>query len=368
MARQISVTLARPGMQLARSVYDDKGRVLLQAGVKLSEYHIHRLRNHMAVITIEDEISEGIVVHEVIPQELRVQVQKTLEEEWSRLRSQVSFKRVSFSASFAKSMRLQVRSLLEVMRGTQIIKENMASLAGYDNGTYVHSVNVTIYSLIIGVALGLSETMLMDLAIGALCHDIGKTLIPASILTKRGPLTPDEYRQMKDHAAIGYRILKQQHEFSVIVSRCAHEHHERINGSGYPRGITGEQIHYLSKIVAIADVYDAMVMHRPYREGVPPGDVMEYLFSRAGSEFDFHLVQLFGKRVVPYPIGTEVTLSDGSVGIISNIDTDMPARPTVRIIRLANGTSVSPREVDLMKQLNVTIIRSSSVSVLEGIE
>ena len=156
--------------------------------------------------------------------------------------------------------------------------------------------------------------------------------------------------------------------FLTLAKEIALTHHEKWDGTGYPKGLKGDEISLPGRLMAIADVYDAMVMHRPYREGVPPGDVMEYLFSRAGSEFDFHLVQLFGKRVVPYPIGTEVTLSDGSVGIISNIDTDMPSRPTVRIIRLANGTSVPSRQVDLTKQLNVTIIRSSSVSVLEGIE
>ena len=368
MARQISVALARPGMCLARPIYDERGRVLLHAGVTLTEYHVQRLRQHFAVLTIEDEVSQGITIPEVIPPEFRVEMQRTLEEEWTRLRTQASFKRVAFSPAFAKKVRAQVRTLLQIMQNTEVIQENMASLAGYDNGTYVHSVNVTIYSLILGVSLGFSENLLMDLALGALFHDIGKMLIPITVLNKRGALTPEEYRTMKEHAELGYQILKQQHEFSFVVARCAYEHHERINASGYPRGLREDQIHHLAKIVAIADVYDAMVMHRPYREGVAPGDVMEYLFSRAGVEFDFHMIELFGKRVVPYPIGTEVQLSNGFIGIVATIDEEIPARPVVRIIRQPDGKEIKPYEVDLSKQLNVTVLRCQSVSLLEGIE
>ncbi len=368
MARQISVALARPGMCLARPIYDEKGRVLLRSGVILTEYHVKRLREQFAVLTIEDKVSQGISIPEVIVGEFRVEMQRTLEEEWTRLRTQASFKRVSFSPTFAKKVRTQMRNLLQVMQHTEIIQENMASLAGFDNGTYVHSVNVAIYSLILGVSLGLSETMLIELALGAIFHDMGKMLIPITVLNKRGPLTPEEYRTMKEHAELGYSLLKQQHEFSFLVARCAHEHHERLNASGYPRGLHGDQIHQFAKIIAIADVYDAMVMHRPYRDGMSPGDVMEYLFSRAGVEFDFQMVEMFGKRVVPYPIGTEVQLSNGCTGIVASIHELIPARPVVRIIENSDQQRVTPYEVDLSKQLNITVLRCQSVSLLKEIE
>ncbi len=368
MARQISVALARPGMCLARPIYDEKGRVLLQSGVTLTEYHVKRLRQQFAVLTIEDEVSQGIMIPEVIAGEFRVEMQKTLEEEWTRLRAQASFKRISFNPAFAKKVRTQMRALLQIMQHTEMIQENMASLAGYDNGTYVHSVNVAIYSLILGVSLGLSENMLIELALGAMFHDMGKMLIPLDILNKRGPLTVEEYHTMKEHATLGYDLLKQQHEFSFLVARCAHEHHERLNASGYPRGLKSDQIHQFAKIIAIADVYDAMIMHRPYRDGMSPGDVMEYLFSRAGVEFDFQMVELFGKRVVPYPIGTEVQLSNGCIGIVGSIHELIPSRPVIRILEDPDQRRATPYEVDLSKQLNITVLRCQSVSLLEEIE
>ncbi|MCY0876932.1 MAG: HD-GYP domain-containing protein [Firmicutes bacterium] len=369
MARQISTRDLTPGMRLGRALYDEHGHVLLQRGVELRGSYIKRVQERFAVVMIDDDGYEDISVEDTVPGELRNEMQVSLLKEWTRIAQDANFEKITLSKDFARSLRDQVRNLLTIAKDTKVIQEDLSSLASYDNSTYVHSVNVAIYALLIGDALKLPESMLMELGIGALLHDIGKLWIPVDILQKPAVLTDAEMALMRSHAAVGHDVLSRQGELSYLVAHCAFQHHERLDGSGYPRALAGNDIHQFGKILAVADIYDSMVMHRPYRAGISPSAVMEYLFSKADTELDLQLVAWFSQRVAMYPVGAEVTLSTRQTAVVSHITPSLPARPVVRIIRDPDGQRVPPYDLDLSTSLNVTITGTTSgITVLDIID
>lgn len=368
MARQMSTVLLRPGMILGRSLYDARGRVLLQRGMMIREQYIQTIRNMFASIYIEDELSAGIDLVETVPVEVRLTVEQTLSRQWEHWEQHASFERLTLQPGFARGIREQMKTLLRIISDTTVIREDLAAIASFDNGTYVHSMNVAIYAMMLGHALRLPDSLLVDLGIGAMLHDVGKLWVPVDVINKNGPLTATETAMMQRHAEWGHHVLSRQTELSYLVAHCAYQHHERLNGSGYPRGLTGDEMHQFGKILAVVDVYDAMVMHRPYRPGFPPADVMEYLFSRAATEYDLDLVSLFSQKVAMYPIGATVELSDRTNALVVRIHDNVPSRPVVLVVKGPDGERVEPWEVDLCQQLNLTITRSHATVVIKSID
>ena len=153
-----------------------------------------------------------------------------------------------------------------------------------------HSERVAEISLEIGKALGLSEDKLEELWLGALFHDIGKLGVPPEILNKPGKLTPEEYEKVKKHPIWGYRILKPVKAFTEIIPIVLY-HHERCDGSGYPEGLKCNQIPLLAKIVAVADVIEAMTAERPYKKSYPLEEVLNYLKEESGKLFSPEVVE-----------------------------------------------------------------------------
>ncbi len=365
LTRQISSTLLRSGMRLGRTLYDEHGRVLLSGGIEIREGFIKKIQKDFAVVYIDDETSEGIEIKEAVPIELRLQTQAVLEKQWNLWSQNTSLNKVSIDRDVVTDLRNHMKQLLSILQGTTILQEDLATVASYDNMTYVHSMNVAIYALILGVSMGLPEGMLIDLGLGAMLHDIGKIWVPIEIINKPGKLTNEEYELIKTHAELGHEALVNQHELSYLVAHCAFQHHERLNGSGYPRGLIGDEIHLFGKILAVVDVYDAMVMHRPYRRGMLPADVMEFLYSRVEKEYDLNLVALFGKKVSMFPIGTEVKLSDGRTALVKESNPNFPGRPIVRIIQNEQGEAVTPMDINLIDQLHITIVNAGGNSITD---
>ncbi len=187
------------------------------------------------------------------------------------------------------------------------------------------------------IELRLNKNDLYNLCIGALLHDIGKAFIPKDILLKKDKLTDEELSIVRDHTAKGYEYLKSNSYLTAPSRIIAFQHHERLDGSGYPNGLKEGQINKLAKIVAIADVYDAFTSDRPYKKASPPHEALEYIMGAAGRYFDFDMVQAFVRKVIPYPVNP-----------------NFPLRPKVRIVQQL-ATSVKMEYIDLLKENNLVI-------------
>ena len=192
---------------------------------------------------------------------------------------------------------------------------------------------------------------------GAILHDVGKMNIPFEILGKPGKLTEEEFEMVKKHPEYGFQLLKNIHTVSLHVAHCAYQHHERIDGSGYPRGLKGDEIHELGKIIAVADVFDAVTSNRVYRNAMLPHEGLEILYAGAGNQFEVSIVEAFRRAVAIYPMGLTVELNDDRKGVISGQNIGIGDRPIVRIIEEMGNPLQESYEINLKNQPHLIITR-----------
>lgn len=319
-------------MCLSYDLFDNAGRVLINGGATLTQGYINKLKRlGFPGLYISDTLSSGIVVNEIIPASLRNEAQKSVKQR------------------DVKSCRSISEVIIKEIVDRADLSINMADLRGYDDYTYAHSVNVAVLSSIIGYGLDLDEDSLRELALAAMLHDIGKQDIPAEIMNKPGRLTPQEYQIMKTHAQKSYDYIKDRNDVPTSVKKAVLNHHENLDGSGYPNGKDELELFLYERIIHVADVYDALTATRPYKKAYSSFEASEYLMGGCGTMFDKRVVESLLKYVPLYPKGEAVITSDGRQAII-NDNTDLHnLRP---IIRLMDGT-----DLDLLddKNLNITI-------------
>lgn len=200
-----------------------------------------------------------------------------------------------------------------------------------DHYTFEHSVNVSVLMLAFAKSLNLHLPVIKELGLGALLHDIGKTLVPNEILNKPGPLTEYEFTVMRRHASDGVDLLARSRGFPPAALSVVAEHHERIDGSGYPHGKTGAEISLFGQMAAIVDVYDAITTHRVYHRGMEPSEALRKLLEWSNHHFDPKLVQQFIRCVGIYPVGTLVRLASGRIAVVVESSRDGLLRPVVRV-------------------------------------
>ncbi len=201
-----------------------------------------------------------------------------------------------------------------------------------DHYTYQHSVNVGVLLMAFARYLRMPEPHVRALGSAGIVHDIGKTLLPDAIISKPGPLTPEEYQQVKDHTWRGAALLRETAQATPLAVRIAEQHHERIDGSGYPYGLSGRQLSIETRMAAIVDIYDAVTAIRAYHRGRPPTEGLRIVAHEAGQGLDGKLVQRFVRCVGIYPPGPLVRLSSGKLGVVLEAR-DRPAdKPRVRVV------------------------------------
>ena len=203
--------------------------------------------------------------------------------------------------------------------------------------TVSHCLNTCILAIVFGAHLGLSKDSIIELALGALLHDIGKMRMPVSILDKPRLLSQDEFDVVKKHPVDGFNILRKHKELSEKVLEIVQLHHERIGGQGYPFGLKGDKVPVHVRIVAIADVYDEITSNRVYHEGVPAHTGLNMMFNWGPRDFGEDMMQEFIRCIGIYPIGSLVELNQGILGIVMSTNPGSRLRPVVMLIRDANG-------------------------------
>lgn len=354
--RLVATAKVEPGTKLGKTVRNDKGQILLSEGVELSQKLLRRLLLlGITYIYIKDSLTDDIEYIEVLPERVRREAVQTIETTFKEIHMDTKFKSTFVIEKASQRFKVLIRQLLFELKNNASLLTMLADVYTYDNYIFSHSLHVTMYSLAIGMELKLSQKDLEILGLGAILHDVGKMKIPFEILQKPGKLTEEEYKEIKKHPDEGFEMLRNVPTLSLLVAHCAYQHHERINGSGYPRGIRGDDIHFLAKIIAVADVFDAVTSNRVYREAMLPHHGLEILFAGSGTLFEAKIVEAFRKGVAIYPVGITVILNDGRKGVVSRQNMGISDRPIVRIIE-DNGVRVEAYELDLAKSLTSMII------------
>lgn len=231
------------------------------------------------------------------------------------------------SSDIVDSMLEEVNSIVSKTRNSLHLLDMLQCLRGFDDMTYMHSMNVALLCNVIGSWLGLPKEEMNVLLISGLLHDIGKLKIPPEIISKPGKLTDQEFDLVRSHPKLGYDILRPK-DLDNRVKLAALQHHERFNGGGYPRHLTGPEISNFSSIVAIADVYDAMTSNRVYRKGICPFKVIGIL-EKEKDLYEPSILYLFMKRTIEAYINTEVLLSNNERGKVVLLNQQILSRPVV---------------------------------------
>jgi putative nucleotidyltransferase with HDIG domain len=342
LVRSLVVGSLRPEMVVGHHIYSANGTILLARGVPLTADLISRLTEiGIRHVMIDDAETEGIEPRDAVPPDVRVRAVSSVQETFNRVSSQLS---VSSTRIEGNAFRSIAADILDGLREQPGNVYNIISVKTYDEYTYQHSVNVAVLAMIIGRTLKLPEDRLLTLGVGALLHDLGKTQIPLSVLNKPGRLTPDEFDVIKHHARSGFDILKANSCISPLSVNVALRHHERPDGSGYPDGYKRDRIHQFAKIVAAADVYDALTSVRVYRDPMVPDAAMRYLVSESPRHLDVQAVRGLSTSISPYPVGCGVLLSNGYAGIVCAPGVRDALRPSVRLIYAPGGEPLSPPE------------------------
>jgi HD-GYP domain-containing protein (c-di-GMP phosphodiesterase class II) len=352
--RKIPVKYLQPGMVVARTVYSDDGFILLGSGSIIKKRYIYQLEKfNITSIYVEDALLPDVEVEDVISEKTRIEAVKTVKDMLNTIKREANSGR--FIIVHSKKLAKTIQNIIRDILSNKLLMVNLMDIRSTDSYTFAHSVNVAVLSILTGVAMGLSESCLYHLGIGAILHDVGKVFIPGEILNKPSALTPGEYKVIKRHSEFGLSIVEKHPQISALSKRIIYEHHERFDGTGYPQGLKGSDIHPFSQIVGMADMFDALTADRIYRKGFLPNEAYELLAGSGGRLFDYELVKVFLSHIAAYPVGTVVRLNTGEMGIVVDTPKGLSTRPTVRILFQQDRLVKEPYEIKLAENLRVLI-------------
>ena len=324
--KQIAVNAATENMVVARDVIDENGRVLITAETTLRAETLRQLVNH-EVTTVWVHVTE----EESAPSNREILAVQDLVSAATRLKMIYSVQNAFYNrdgiAVHLNHLQETIDSIIEEMASREDLFIYLNDIRLKSDYLFLHSVDVSLFAVALGLSMGLPNDDVRCLGMGGLLHDFGKTRIPKHILDKEAPLTIEEFRRVKEHALIGYNILKLESSVDYRIMLMALQHHERCDGRGYPWGISESEIHPLAKIVAVADVYDALTTDRVYRNRIAPYEAIRMMDD--DNQYDRGVIQAFRRITVPYHIGTGVRLDNGLAGAVVRINTLDTARPVI---------------------------------------
>ena len=353
MARRrfVPTRLLESGMKVDQSIIDGTGRVLIARGALLDEYLIQALRklgiSGIYIREGEEEIDQSLIMADDEPisattlqtienlnvaDRTKVQLSESVR---ARVAEGVSFLYSNTtSPDFTTATMSITNDLMQAINENDALAVDISALKVSDEYTFKHSVDVATMAMIIAKKTGMSKQDIYDIGIAGLLHDIGKSKIPNEILNKPGRLTDEEFAVMKHHPIYGYRILEENKSLTDNIKLGVLQHHEKINGKGYPLGVEADQISTFAKIISVVDIYDALVTERPYKLGFSPRDAVEMIMAMT-AELDINALKGFLSSVILYPVGSTVVLSNGEKArVVENFE-EAILRP--KVVGLKSG-------------------------------
>ncbi len=354
-----------PGVFLAEDLKDEvKGTVVFKKGRKLLKEDIESLKNRWNVswlpVETVDEISEGdreasnTTLSNAIALKRSIYVRKMEELNVYKPVKTMSVEVLKKALDTVERIVEEVdeRGVFDPRSVKEIVSEVVDEMAGkdketpqplllklkeYDDYTYTHSINVATLSLLLGVNMQLPRQQLVSLTSGALLHDVGKCKIPKEILFSPRRLTPEEFELVKKHPIFGHEIAERSSLEDDIAEEIILDHHERVDGSGYPRGKKGDEISPFTSIVSVADEYDAITTMRAYSDARNPYIAVSAIIEDAGlGKLNPDIASILVKTMGIYPRGTVMYLSDGSKVMAVQQNPGMLIRPVVKVLESDN--------------------------------
>lgn len=326
----IPTSQLKPNMKLDYDVmvFEGSNAMLLTKGERLTQQFIFRMQRFgIPGIYVRDDITGDILPSKpTVPLKVKDQTLTNLE--------------FAFHTSMSSSQVMTKRQIANIEKTVQELVElvgdnpggliNISDLRAYDEYTYHHSLSVAVLSIAIGVQLKLSDMELKKLGFAAIMHDIGKMDIPIEIINKTSKLTDEEFTIVKTHSTLSEEHLVKNRIVDPEIRESVIHHHEKVDGTGYPDNLKDEDIPFFSKIISVADVYDALTSRRPYRNPQLASEVAEYIMANCGTAFDLEIVQAMINKIEFFPVGSFVEFNTGQKAIVQN--NTNPLRPVVKLL------------------------------------
>ncbi len=345
---RLPVRKLKKGMIVAQSIYNRRGASYLVKGQPISpEYisHLEAIGIPTVTVTSENPNFQLQPPEDIVQEKTRI---TAIEKVYDAFHSVEETGRLDADAMQDVSDKI----LMDVLQR----KENLVQLTDirlHDTYTFAHSVNVAILSAMLGMLCRYSKSDLKLLTLGAMLHDLGKIRVPSDILNKSTRLEEDEFAVIKSHPSEGARRIHEMERIlpsPSVLAAVAAQHHEHVDGCGYPNGLTGDKIHRFAKIVAIADVYDALTSERPYKKAYTPSVTHNIMVNVNTGQFDKDLLKLFFNNVAIYPVGTIVKTIHG-IGIVKSCEFGRTEMPEVVIFATKEGSLLDhPQYYDLSEE------------------
>ena len=384
------ISQLKPGQVVAKSIYTERGDVLLGAGTSLNPFFISRLAERGVIsVFLEDGLGDDVVPNDIVSEELRASTvthlarafdvissmaQSTRENNPERPRTvsdlvyRLDERPLDLPPQGVDSLQALYRDIESLMN--EILESNtissLESLKTHNDYTFQHSVDVAVLGILLGRTAGLPRDQLRELALGCLLHDLGKMYIDEAILDKPGRLTPEEFDEIKKHPQMGFELIRRMPVFSILPAHVAYQHHERQDGSGYPRGLVStnviartlaermnsQRMLLIAEIAAVADVYSALTSDRPYRPAMPLDKVHQLVLEMSGPHLNAEVVRLLTRTIPMFPVGHWVEVVTGKYrgwrGIVAELAPEAINLPTIRLLLDDRGDRVpSPVDLDL---------------------
>lgn len=362
----ITISSVQEGMITAKDIFTADGILLIPEDTPLTPTHIIKMSvyNITSISVFVDDSCPGMVDPvQTFGQELRAA--ETQEVYGKTITDSKQFK--EFAKRYDNQVKMVEYQLTEIIHSnnidlkpvyeliSEILSTTAASMDFFsfmcrmkssDDVTYSHSMNVSMMACILGKWMNLPAHQTTELALSGMLHDIGKVLVDQSVLNKEGKLTDDEYTHIKEHTTLGYEIVSMT-DIPIGVKHAILMHHEKMNGAGYPLGLSWNRIHQYAKIISIVDIYDAMTAERPYHRRYHPFHVINMFEEECYGILDTDILYIFLERIAHNFMNDRIRLDNGEEGKIIFIHHRNPSRP---IVQLDNG-----KIIDLLNTTNLGI-------------
>jgi HD-GYP domain-containing protein (c-di-GMP phosphodiesterase class II) len=363
--KKIPIEELKPGMVFTRTVFGDNYEIIAEPNTPITSKDIENLKKKgVKFVETTGELKGIVKIQEEVPLVDKVESSarelmtfyKSLVDSVESVYTNYKVNKEILPEKVVNIVEKVIDKISEV--GDKNVFLNLINIVDKTKYLPTHVLNATILGLLLGKEINYPESKLKLLGTGILLMDIGMVFIPMSILERETKLTDEEYNKIKTHTVLGYKAVVQENNMSPEVGRVCLEHHERWDGTGYPRNLQKQQISEYARVAAIVDTYEAMTRKRVYRDRMMSFEAMRAILTEGSTKFDPDILKVFLRMMSVYPVGSYVMLNTRAIAKVISSDPISPFRPVVKVVYDEFGTKIDDGEtIKLSEETRIFIVR-----------
>jgi HD-GYP domain-containing protein (c-di-GMP phosphodiesterase class II) len=363
--KKIPIEELKPGMVFTRTVFGDNYEIVAEPNTPITSKDIENLKKKgVKFVETTGELKGIVKIQEEVPLVDKVESSarglmtfyKSLVDSVESVYTNYKVNKEILPEKVVNIVEEVIDKISEV--GDKNVFLNLINIVDKTKYLPTHVLNATILGLLLGKEMNYPESKLKLLGTGILLMDIGMVFIPMSILERETKLTDEEYNKIKTHTVLGYKAVVQENNMSPEVGRVCLEHHERWDGTGYPRNLQKQQISEYARVAAIVDTYEAMTRKRVYRDRMMSFEAMRAILTEGSTKFDPDILKVFLRMMSVYPVGSYVMLNTRAIAKVISSDPISPFRPVVKVVYDEFGTKIDDGEtIKLSEETRIFIVR-----------